>query len=161
MIRHLRFEAYFDLLYPFWVFDSSELWKSITVCPWLPLVASDSHWFSGCMAWWVFGWMGELMVGPCQITKNGINLDWLSLPCKTTMQEVPCSNLASYCWNTLGEQWLTAMLAIKRSAGVTPEVNLREHTSHTPLSSANKAVHSGFETQRCHQKSKMGVSVAP
>ena len=24
-----------------------------------------------------------------------------------------------------------------------------------------KAAHSGFETQRCHQKSKMGVSVAP
>ena len=88
MIRHFRFEAYFELLYPFWVFDSSELWKSITVCPWLPLVASDSHWFSGCMAWWVFGWMGELMVGPCQITKNGINLDWLSLPCKRSPVQI-------------------------------------------------------------------------
>ena len=33
---------------------------------------------------------------------------------------------------------------------------------HTHLHSLNKAVHSGFETQRrCHQKSKTGVSVAP
>ena len=55
-----------------------------------------------------------------------------------------------------------AMLATKRSAGVTPEVNLRECVTYTPLQSANKAAHSGFETQRRrHQKSKTGVSVAP
>ena len=54
-----------------------------------------------------------------------------------------------------------AMLATKRSAGVTPEMNLRECVTHTPLPSANKAAHSGFETQRCHKKSKTGVSVAP
>ena len=30
-------------------------------------------------------------------------------------------------------------LAIKRSAGVAPEVNLRKHTSNAPPSSANKA----------------------
>ena len=54
------------------------------------------------------------------------------------------------------------MLATKRSAGVAPEVNLREHVKHTPLPSLNKAAHSGFETQRrCHQKFKTGVSVAP
>ena len=53
------------------------------------------------------------------------------------------------------------MLAAKRSAGVTPEVNLGECISCTPLPSVNKAVHSGFETQRRHyQKSKTGVSVA-
>ena len=46
-----------------------------------------------------------------------------------------------------GEQQVAAMLAVKRSAGVTPEVNLREHVSCTPLSSANKAAHSSFETQ--------------
>ena len=40
------------------------------------------------------------------------------------------------------------MLAIKRLAGVAPEVNLREHRRHTPLPSANKAAHSGFETQK-------------
>ena len=54
------------------------------------------------------------------------------------------------------------MLVIKRSAGVTPDVNLREHISCIPLPSVNKAAHSGIETQRgCHHKSKTGVSVAP
>ena len=53
------------------------------------------------------------------------------------------------------------MLAAKRSAGVTPEVNLREHVTCMPLPSANKAANSGFETQRRHhQKSKTAVSVA-
>ena len=42
--------------------------------------------------------------------------------------------------------------------GVTPEVNLREYITHKPLASVNKAVHSGFETQRRYlQKSKTGV----
>ena len=50
----------------------------------------------------------------------------------------------------------------KRLAGVTQEVNLRECVTCMPQSSANKAAHSGFETQwRCHHKSKTGVSVAP
>ena len=50
---------------------------------------------------------------------------------------------------------LAAMLASKRLAGVTPEVNLTEHVTCMPLPSANNADHSGFETQRrCHQKSK-------
>ena len=54
------------------------------------------------------------------------------------------------------------MLATKRSAGVTPEVNLRECVTHMPLYSSNKAAHCGFETQRRrHQKSDTGVSVAP
>ena len=54
------------------------------------------------------------------------------------------------------------MLATKRSAGVTPEVKLREHVTHMPPYSSNKAAHSGFETQRRHhQKSKTRVSVAP
>ena len=53
-----------------------------------------------------------------------------------------------------------AMLATKRLAGVTPEVNLRECVTCMPLPSVNKAAHSGFETQRRHhQKSKMWVSV--
>ena len=52
-----------------------------------------------------------------------------------------------------------AMLAVKRSAGATPEVNLRECVTCMPLASMNKA---SRETQRrCHQKSKTGVSVAP
>ena len=40
--------------------------------------------------------------------------------------------------SNVGKQ-LAVMLAAKRSAGVAPEVNLREHISHTPLPSANKA----------------------
>ena len=57
---------------------------------------------------------------------------------------------------------LAAMLAAKRLPGVAPEVNLREHVTHMPPPSMNKAVHSGFETQRKHhKKSKTGVSVAP
>ena len=35
-----------------------------------------------------------------------------------------------------------AMLAAKRSAGVTPEVNLREDVTHVPPSCVNKAAHS-------------------
>ena len=54
-----------------------------------------------------------------------------------------------------------AMLATKRSVDVTAEVNLREHVTCTPLPSANKAAHPGFEIQRCQQKSKTWVSVAP
>ena len=78
--------------------------------------------------------------------------EWLAR--LTDMMEVSWSNPASYlCWNT--------HVAAKRSAGVTPEVNVREHISRTPLPSANKTAYSGFETQgRHHQKSKIGVSVA-
>ena len=60
------------------------------------------------------------------------------------------------------ETGLAAILATKRSTGVTPEVNLRECVTCMPLPSANKAAHSGFETQRrYHQKFKTVVSVAP
>ena len=61
--------------------------------------------------------------------------------------------------NYVEEIGSAAMLATKRSAGVAPEVNLREHVTHKSLPSANKAAHSGFETQRRHhQKSKTGIS---
>ena len=55
---------------------------------------------------------------------------------------------------------LAAMLASKKVAGVTPEVNFREWVTYMPLPSTNKAAYSGFETQRCNQKSKTRVSVA-
>ena len=62
----------------------------------------------------------------------------------------------------IDENGLAAMLATKRLAGVTSEVNLREHTSQMPWRSVDKAAHSGFETQRRHhQKSKTWASVAP
>ena len=63
----------------------------------------------------------------------------------------------------VAENDLAAMLATKRSAGVKPEVNLREcikHIAHMP--SMNEAAPCGFEFQmRHHQKSKTGVLVAP
>ena len=55
-----------------------------------------------------------------------------------------------------------AMLATKRSAGVTPEVNVKEHVTPMPPQSTNKAAHSSFETQRRHhQKSKTGGISGP
>ena len=52
------------------------------------------------------------------------------------------------------------MLAIKRSAGVAPEVNLRNPLC-TGQTAHKQGIHSGFETQgKCHQKSLTGVSVA-
>ena len=49
-----------------------------------------------------------------------------------------------------------AMLAVKKSAGITTEMNTYASAS------TNKAAHCGFETQRrCHQKSKTNLSVAP
>ena len=61
-----------------------------------------------------------------------------------------------------GRDRSAAMLAAKRLAGVTPEVNFNEHVKHTPLPRVHKAAHSSFETQRrCHQKSKTGISMAP
>ena len=68
------------------------------------------------------------------------------------MQEVSWLNLAFY---HVGKQpaAILAITRVKRLAGVTPEANLRECMSCMPQPSANKAAHSGFETQRrCHQK---------
>ena len=53
------------------------------------------------------------------------------------------------------------MLATKRSAGVAPDVNLR-NLLHAGNETCKHGIHYGFETQsRHHQKSKTGVSVAP
>ena len=47
-------------------------------------------------------------------------------------------------------------------AGVAPEVNLRKCVTHTPPPNAYKVAHPCFEIlRRCHQMSKIGVSVAP
>ena len=59
------------------------------------------------------------------------------------------------------ENGLVAILATMRSAGVAPEVNLREYVICMPMSSMNKAAHSGFEAQRiCHQKFKQGYQLS-
>ena len=57
----------------------------------------------------------------------------------------------------------SVILATKETTGVAPKVNLAgEPLTRTPLPSANKAAHSRFEPQRRrHEKSKIGVSVAP
>ena len=53
------------------------------------------------------------------------------------------------------------MLALKTSAGVAPEVNLR-NLVHAGDKACKPRIHPDFETQgRHHQKSKTGVSVAP
>ena len=69
--------------------------------------------------------------------------------------------LFTYVYKYVDQKGMVAMLVIKRSAGVAPEVTLRN-----PMHGGNKAckqgIHSGFETQvRCHQKSKIGTLVAP
>ena len=46
------------------------------------------------------------------------------------------------------EKSLAAILVTKKSAGVTPEVNLMKHLTHMPPPSTYKAAHSGSETQR-------------
>ena len=56
---------------------------------------------------------------------------------------------------------LAAVLAIKRSVGVTLEVNLR-NPLHTPWKAQKDGIHPDLETQgrQCHG-SRTGVSVAP
>ena len=51
------------------------------------------------------------------------------------------------------ENGSAAKLATKRSAGVAPEVNLKECVAHTLLPSMNKAAN----PDECQQKSKTGV----
>ena len=60
------------------------------------------------------------------------------------------------------ENSLAAMLTINRSAGITPEVNVRECVTCTPPPSVNMAAHSGHEIHsRCHQTSKKRVISGP
>ena len=54
-----------------------------------------------------------------------------------------------------------AMLAINKSAGVAPEVKLR-NPLHADDKSCKQGILCGFEPQgRHHQKSKTGISAAP
>ena len=102
---------------------------------------------------------------------NSVNLFWLEpVAGGWVVSVLDCyarslvfqSSILTLLKDACGEQWPAAMLAIKRFAGVIPEVNLWEHISHMSQPRANKTVHSGFETQRrCHQKSKTWISVAP
>ena len=79
----------------------------------------------------------------------------------STEHHIPSYVKINLCRRYVKENSWAAMLATKRSAGVALDVNLWECVSHTPMSRANKTVHSGFETQRRHhQKSKIGISMA-
>ena len=64
--------------------------------------------------------------------------------------------------DTSAGTWIEkARLTSIQSAGVTPEVNLR-NSLHAGDKARKWGIHSGFETQgRHHQNSKTGVSVAP
>ena len=67
-----------------------------------------------------------------------------------------------FAYRYVEENGSAAILVAKRSAGVTPKVNLREYVTRTPRPSMNKAVHSGFKTQRRrHRESNTGVSADP
>ena len=71
------------------------------------------------------------------------------------------TNACLYVYKYVLQNDSTAMLAVKMSAGVTPEVDLRN-----PLQAGDKACkwgfHPGFEIYgRHHQKSKTGVTVDP
>ena len=87
--------------------------------------------------------------------------DWLAR--QSAMREVSRWNLASYLsWNMRVGKQPGAILAVKRLAGVTPEVNLMDCILYIPLPSVNKAANSGFETQRRHhQKSETGTPLTP
>ena len=52
------------------------------------------------------------------------------------------------------ENGSAAMLAAKRLVGVAPEVNLREHVAHIPLSNMNKASRSGLKPRDVTRSTK-------
>ena len=59
----------------------------------------------------------------------------------------------------VNQKGLAAMLAIKRTAGVTPEVNLR-NSLHECNKACKQGIRPDFETQgRLYKKSNLGISV--
>ena len=68
--------------------------------------------------------------------------------------------MLAYVCKLVDENGLAALLATKRSAGVTPEGNLM-NLLHACDKACKWEIHTGFVTQgRCHQESKPEVSVA-
>ena len=43
IIGNLKFGAYFEVLYPFWLVDNFRIWKVYHCLPRSPLVASSNH----------------------------------------------------------------------------------------------------------------------
>ena len=66
-----------------------------------------------------------------------------------------------YVHKYVDQKGLTAMRAIIRSAGVAPEMNLK-NPLNADTEACKRGIHPGFENQgRLHQKSKTGYQVAP
>ena len=71
------------------------------------------------------------------------------------------TNTCGYICRYVDQKGLAAMLTSMQSAGVAPEVNLRNHCAQA-RKNISEGIHPGFETQaRRHQKSETGLSVAP
>ena len=71
------------------------------------------------------------------------------------------TNACGHICRHMDRKGLAARLTSVQSAGVAPEVNLR-NSLHAGNKARKWGIHPGFETQgRRHQKSKTGVSVAP
>ena len=67
----------------------------------------------------------------------------------------------SYVYKYVDQKGPAAVLFAKRSAGVTPEVNLK-NPLHPGKEACEQGIYPGFETQGTwHQKSKTGVLVDP
>ena len=80
------------------------------------------------------GRVSACMVSPCEQRHDRFQFQAPPMPARRYMEE----------------NGLAAMLVTKRSADVTPEVNLMECIMHKPLPRANKAANSGFEPHRRH-----------
>ena len=60
-------------------FDNTSTYQDISI-PFEDLKSvKNSPPMGGCVVWWVVGWLGGLMVGSGQITKNLKNVDWIKI----------------------------------------------------------------------------------
>ena len=77
------------------------------------------------------------------------------------MLPVKRSGVDPQVYKYVDQKGLAAMLPVKRSVGVDPEVNLT-NSLHTGENAHMTGIYHDFETiGRCHQKSKPGVSAVP
>ena len=94
------------------------------------------------------------------VTGTSVSDFWLHLMTVAhTVLDTRSQFLLKQCFRECGSKGSTAMLAVKRLAGVALEVNLRYplHTGNTKHIQYICAIYPGLETQgRCHQKSQQG-----
>ena len=92
---------------------------------------------------------------PSGLQRRACSMDGCRFELQTSTNA--CRHICRY----MDRKGSAAMLTSIQSAGVIPEVNLR-NSLHTGDKAHNRGIHPGFETQGRHrQKSKTGVSVAP